>query len=70
MISFIAYIADMIAHLNIVIDNADLYYEDDDGIIRKTSSSPGYAFAYKDIENMRQAAIKCIDSIYDRNKPK
>ena len=58
---------DMIAYVDVMIDNADKYYYDGyfAGVIRNTPA--GDVFAANDIDNLENAAIKCIYVIYNHN---
>ena len=64
-------ISGMIEYLDVMIDNADMYYYGGgfSGVIRKTTST-GIASARTDIDNILQAADKCIDVIEKHKKPK
>ena len=66
-------ISDMIEYLDVMIDNSDMYFNGGGGFfsggIRKTTST-GIASARTDIDNILQAADKCIDVIEMHKKPK
>ena len=60
------YITDIIEYIGVMIDNADLYY----GWFRSTvrdMPAGGKAYIDKDIDNIEQAAIRCI-KIVDKLK--
>ena len=64
-------VLDMSKYLDVVIDNADVYYYDHTfGMARRVPTSLYVAYAYKDIGNIEEAAIKCIDVIDDHIMPK
>ena len=62
---------DMIACLDVAIDNADAYYDNDRenyDIMRKIPSTGGMVYAFDDIRNIDQAASKCISIVEDDNQ--
>ena len=64
-------VSDIIRYLDIMIDNADEYYEGmfSSNIIRY-SSEAGIKYASNDISYIDKAAIKCIDIIDKHNSAK
>ena len=58
-------ISDMIAYLEVMIDNTDAYYHGKYGRIRliTQTTSPGYVHACDDVANIKQAATECIEII-------
>ena len=69
MISVNDSISDMIEHVDIMIDSADTYCETRSGLIVANHgvSPSGYAYAHHDIDNILQAAAKCIEIIDHHN---
>ena len=69
MISVNDSISAMIEHVDIMIDNAGVYRETRSGLIvvNHDASPDGYAYAHHDIDNILQAAAKCIEIIGRHN---
>ena len=62
-------IIDMIKYVDVMIDNADKYYYDDEFTTRY-SSEVGFVDTYEDFDNIDNPAIKCIKIIEKQRKPK
>ena len=61
MVSLSERLTAMNKYIDVMIDNADDYY--DDTWIMRNKSSGGIQYADTDIYNILQAAVKCIDII-------
>ena len=59
---------DMVTYIDVVIDNADVYYYSI-GIVRRTPAS-GFVSASDDIDNIEKAASRCIDIVDTHAMPK
>ena len=65
------YILNMMARIDVMIDNADAYYvDDDDGWIWRKTPLGGYEIADNDIGHIVNAATECIDIILKHKKLK
>ena len=63
------YTAYMIEYIDVMLDNADVYYYWYRNYIRDVPAG-GKARADKDIDNIEQTAIKCTNFIEKHKKPK
>ena len=65
-------ISDMIKHIGLVADNTYDYYYNPDirRIVRHNEDRTRMDYAHCDINNIEDAAIKCIEIIKSRNKLK
>ena len=69
VISLNDHLRHLIAYVDVMIDNADMYYEAFSGVTRE-SQSEGYVHVSTDIHAINKAAVKCIDIIDNHNKLK
>ena len=69
VISLNDHLRHLIAYVDVMIDNADMYYEAFSGVTRE-SPSEGYVHASTDVYTVNKAATKCIDIVDNHNKLK
>ena len=67
MTSVYDFIAAVTAYIDVMIDNADVYYDSGYWGVRRDTSRTDYTYAHYDTYNIEQAVNKCIDLIYDQD---
>ena len=57
---------DVVAYVHVMSNHAGLYYDSGDAWVRR-DTMPGYERASADIDNLKTAAMECMDIIDGRN---